>query len=206
MPFDPFAQQMNNARMKLKMGAKYDPAEYQYEKIVGKRTKTGELKLKRLKAVHRAIIGYHIRGLSNRDIAFVTGMDEITIGRVLRDPLSQQYVKELIDASESEINALLPMATDAIRRGLMSDNEKTALNAADKIYKATGRYSHEGPGKQETAEDVIARVLGIAQTQADTLREVTRTERPRALEIEFEEVPQQKVLENGNGSDDREDN
>ncbi|KKK47549.1 hypothetical protein LCGC14_3154090, partial [marine sediment metagenome] len=46
-----------------------------------------------------------------------------------------------------------------------------------------------------TAEDVIQRALGIAQGSVDSVKEITRRERPQALEIDFERVS------DGNDSD-----
>lgn len=57
---------------------------------------------------------------------------------------------------------------------------KTRLTAADRAFKATGRY--EGKVQErETAEDVIARALEVMKTQADTVREVTRDRNMRVI-------------------------
>ncbi len=93
MPYDPVKEHAENELARLLHKQQYDPAVYQFEKIIGKRTKTGELKLKRLKPLHRQMIAMHIGCFSNRDIAFQLNIDEITVSRVLRDPLSQELIK-----------------------------------------------------------------------------------------------------------------
>ncbi len=168
---------------------KYNTEDYQYEKIIGVRKSTGELKLKRLKGVHRQMIGYHLRGMSNRDIAFVTGFSEIAISRVLRDPLAQAYIQEYLAGTENELASLMPMAVDALRDGLGPKvDPRTRLQAADKYFRATGRYAG-GDASKETAEDVIKRALEIAQTNSDTVREITRAgQTARVIDGAFKQV------------------
>lgn len=166
---------------------KYNPEDYQFEKIIGKRGSTGELKLKRLKGIHRTIIGYHLRGLSNRDISFITGHTEITISRVLRDPLSQAYINTIIDGAEMELEALAPMAVSAIRDGLEADkSDATRLKAADRFFRATGRYDRK-KDDGETAEDVIARALKVMQKQANALDNLSRPD-PTARLVEVNPI------------------
>lgn len=169
----------------------YTPEQYQYEKIIGKRKADGAMKLKRLKAIHRVMIAHHLRGMSNRDIAFVTGFDEFAIGRVLRDPLSQAYIQEHLSGTEMELAALQPMAVDAVRRGLNSDDDRTALNAADKFFKATGQYA-KGETSKDTAEDVIVRALGIMESQAGAINQLAR---PNVAERMVDITPSVKQIE-----------
>ncbi len=195
MPYDAIKEEAYNKRMRARVNGKYDPVEYHQDKLLGKRSLTGELKLKRLNGAHRRIISLHARCLSNRDVAFVTGFSEISISRIIRDPLSQRYLSELISGNEEELKALMPLATDALRQGLESDNVKTAMVAADKFFRATGRYQHDENTGRETAEDVIARAFAVMEKQAGALKELARPERPRALDVSFEEV------EDGHDSD-----
>ena len=196
MPYDPVKEHEENAFLRELHRQKYDPAVYQFEKIIGRRTKTGELKLRRLKPLHRQMIAMHIGCFSNRDIAFQMNVDEITVSRVLRDPLSQEIINVYATGIDAELEALLPLGVDVVRKSLLSDNAKIALQGVDKLFRALGKFNHTGDEQErETAEDVIARALGIAQTSVDTVREITRRERPRALDVAFER------LDDGNNSD-----
>lgn len=196
MPYDPVKENEENAILRELHRKQYNPAVYQFEKIIGKRTKTGELKLKRLKPLHRQMIAMHIGCFSNRDIAFQMNIDEITVSRVLRDPLSQELIKSYAEGIDAELEALLPLGVDVLRKSLLSDSAKIALLGTDKLFRALGKFDHSHEvEKKETAEDVIARALGIAQTQADALKELARPTRPRALDVQYEEVS------DGNDSD-----
>jgi len=189
MPYDPINEHEENQLMREVMGRKYDPNQYQYEKIIGKRTKTGELKLKRLKPLHRQMLHMHLGCYSNRDIAFHLNVDEITVSRVLRDPLSQEIISVYANGIDAELEALLPLGVDVLRKSLLSDSAKIALQGADKLFRALGKFNHTGDEeKRETAEDVIQRALGIAQGSVDIVKEITRRDRPQALEIDFERV------------------
>ena len=154
---------------------KHDPATYDYEKIIGKRTPGGNHKLKRLRPVHRKIIALHLHGMTAGEIEIVTGFNQSAVYRILGDPLSQAYIQAHTAGADMELEALAPKAVDALRNGLESDDDRTALNAADKFFKATGRYGRVETAK-ETAEDVIMRMLSIAENQSGAIRELVRTD------------------------------
>ena len=159
----------------LPPSGRYTPEQYDYEKIIGRRTMGGSVKLKRLRPVHRKLIGYHLRGLTATEINYITGFAESAIYRILNDPLSQAYIHAHTAGADMELEALAPLAVGAIRNGLDSSDERTALNAADKFFKATGRYGKMETAK-ETAEDVIMRMLSIAENQSGAIRELVRTD------------------------------
>ncbi|MBW8036441.1 MAG: hypothetical protein FVQ79_12660 [Planctomycetes bacterium] len=189
MPYDPVKEHEENQLLRELHRKQYDPQVYQFEKIIGRRTKTGELKLRRLKPLHRQMIAMHIGCFSNRDIAFQMNVDEITVSRVIRDPLSQEIISVYANGIDAELEALLPLGVDVLRKSLLSDSAKIALQGADKLFRALGKFNHTGDEeKRETAEDVIQRALGIAQGSVDIVKEITRRERPQALEIDFERV------------------
>ena len=195
MPYDPVKEFEDNQMMRELHRQQYDPAVYQFEKIIGKRTKTGELKLKRLKPLHRQMIAMHIGCFSNRDIAFQMNIDEITVSRVLRDPLSQEIINVYAAGIDAELEALLPLGVDVVRKALLSNNAKLALQGVDKLFRALGKFDHSHDvDKRETAEDVIARALKIAQTSVDTVKELARDKRPTAIDVSFEDVEAKDTL------------
>ena len=197
MPYDPVKEHEENQLLRELHRKQYDPQVYQFEKIIGRRTKTGELKLRRLKPLHRQMIAMHIGCFSNRDIAFQMNVDEITVSRVLRDPLSQEIINTYAEGIDAELEALLPLGVDVLRKSLLSDSAKIALQGADKLFRALGKFNHTGDEeKRETAEDVIQRALGIAQGSVDIVKEITRRERPRALDVDFERVNDGSTTDN----------
>lgn len=204
MPYDPIKEFETNQLLREQMRAKYDPAKYQFEKVIGKRTKTGELKLKRLKPLHRQMLNMHLGCYSNRDIAFYLNVDEITVSRVLRDPLSQEIINTYAEGIDAELEALLPLGVDVVRRAMLSDDAKIALTGTDKLFRALGKFDHSHDvEKKETAEDVIQRALGIVQTQADTLHQLARRERPRAIDADFERVNDGDTSSSGEAAGER---
>lgn len=189
MPYDPVQEHIDNQLLREVMKKNYDPAVYKMEKIIGRRTRTGAMKLKKLKPLHRQMLHMHIGCYSNRDIAFHLDVDEITVSRVLNDPLSIEIINVHMQGIDAELEALLPLGVDVVRKALLSDSAKTALQGVDKLFRALGKFNHTGDEqKRETAEDVIARALGIAQTSVGIVRELTRNERPKALNVPFERV------------------
>lgn len=167
----------------------YDPEEYRFERIIGVRNKNSTVRLKRLKPVHKTVIALHIRTLSNRDIAIVTGLNESRVSQIINDPLSQEYIRAHIQGMDNELEVLASLAVDAVRTGLQSNDEKVKLIAADRFFKATGRYNKEDSGR-ETAEDVLARALAhVAQENASALREVTRGPTLRVIEGRAKALP-----------------
>ena len=189
MPYDPVQEHEGNQLLREVMKKNYNPTKYKMEKIIGRRTRTGALKLKKLKPLHRQMIHMHIGCFSNRDIAFHLDVDEITVSRVLNDPLSIEILNVHAQGIDAELEALLPLGVDVVRKALLSDSPRTALQGVDKLFRALGKFNHTGDGQErETAEDVIARALGIAQTSVSIVKELTRNERPKALNVPFERV------------------
>ena len=84
----------------------------------------------------------HIGCFSNRDIAFQLNIDEITVSRVLRDPLSQELIRVYAEGIDAELEALLPLGVDVVRKALLSDNAKIALQGTDKLFRALGKFDH----------------------------------------------------------------
>lgn len=171
----------------------HDPEQYRFEKIIGRRTPSGVFKLKKLRPKHKNVIALHLRGLSNRDVAFVTGLHEQYIGDILGDPLSHEVIQAYLSGIDHELAALAPKAVDALRSGLDSDNNSIKLQAADRFFKVTGKYA-QAESTGETAEDVLARALArVASENAASLREVTR--QPPMHQIEGRSRPAGKLAE-----------
>lgn len=151
-----------------------NPIQYEYQKVIGKRSESGELKLRKLLPRHKSIIAFHLQGWSNRDIAHQMNMDEIAVGRVLRDPLSQNLINRYMEMTDDELRALMPKTVASLRRGLEHPDIHVQMKAADKVLKTQGKYN-EKEGGRETAEDVIARALErVAETNQSLVQQVER--------------------------------
>lgn len=175
----------------------HDPERYRFEKIIGTRTSSGRKPLKRLNAKHRNVIALHLRCLSGRDISEITGFSESTISQILADPLAQEVIGSYVEGINAELEALMPLGVDAVRTGLMDDEPRVRLLAADRLFKATGRYA-AAEQRRESAEDVLARALARVALERERsgdgggLRELQRSapvealHRPRASQLVIE--------------------
>lgn len=190
MSYDPLKEAYLNEAARKAAKDLYDNNAYQLEKILGRRTKTGALKLKRLSPMHRHIIALHLKAHSNRDIAHFLDINEITVSRVLHDPLAQEYIRTFNDGIDLELSALASLGVDALRRGLQDKDAKISLKASDQLMRALGKYHHtsENQDGHETAEDVVAKALELVSKQSDHIKELSRPSRPRALDVDFTEV------------------
>ena len=146
---------------------------YQQEKEAGLRRSNGALNLKRLKPKHLRIIECHIGGLKNKEIAELTGHTPSWISLVLSDPLSQQLLEAHTQEQRSRLVGMYERSLDAVEDALDATHKSsgepahaTRLKAADMVMKLRGEYN-ENEDAEETAEDVIERMLQVLPTQVN---------------------------------------
>ena len=149
--------------------------------------------MKRLLPRHLHIISLHLQGLKGTEIVRLLEsagvyISAITVYRVLCDPLSQKVMENFYAGADREMKALELMAVDSLRSAMRSGSHRDAISAADKVFKANGRYG-TAPSSI-SAEDVIARAMDAVKAHSDLVKEVVR-ERPRLIDI----APQSKVIE-----------
>lgn len=118
--------------------------------------------LTRLSAAHRACIALHLSGSPAAEIAGRLQRPFSWVVSTLRDPLSRRVIDNVLAMADMEIAALVPLATAAVRQGLVSGNIGQKLRAADLAYKANHRYLDAGAESKSTAEDVIQQILAFA--------------------------------------------
>lgn len=149
----------------------YDPAEarsrYQQEVAAGDRLPNGAKPLKRLKARHREMVEMHLSGYRNRDIARYFGVTDITVNRILSDPLAQALIVRAGEEAEQRLQALANSAVDSVQAAMHEERDvETRLKGVDrwvKLRDAMGSRESE----RLTAEDVIQRVLAGAFSQTN---------------------------------------
>ena len=189
MAYDPLQEHKQNQAARESAKALYDSGDYQLEKLIGKRTKTGALKLKKLKPRHRHIIAMHLMGSPNRDIAFILNIDEITVSRVLHDPLAEEFIALHTRGIEKELEALAGLGVDALRTGLQDNDIKIRLRASNQLFDALDKHKkHQAGAGNDTAEDAISRALKAIEGQTDVIKELVRPDRPTAIDVAFKEV------------------
>jgi hypothetical protein len=159
----------------------YDREVYTVEKLMGVRTKTGMMPVKRLTARHRQIISLHLQGYSNNTIASLLDLSAVNVCHILQDPKVKDILEQFHQSWMQELESLGGLAVDAVRGALLSEDHNISLKAADKYFRTQKMYTNEQEATKETAEDVISRALEVMGTQADTIREVARSSRANRI-------------------------
>jgi len=103
---------------------------------------------------------YHLNGFTNREIAAVLDMHEVTIGMVLRSPAARAYCEERLGDLNTQFNGQFAKVLETFQEAFRSESIDVRIKAADMWLKSHGRYQ---PKREEekhlTVEDVIAKLL-----------------------------------------------
>lgn len=109
-----------------------------------------------------SIYALELRGFNNKQIAEALNYTPATISSIVNDSRYIEYREAHITALDAEIISMKPLAYAALRSGLVSTDENTALRASEQFFKATsfGGFSKDPPvNRSVTAEDVAAQLL-----------------------------------------------
>lgn len=130
----------------------------------GEHPGTGMKTPKHITTRARTICSLELRGFDKKQIAESMGLAYATVSRITN---SERYVaarNELLADMDNEFISMKPLALSALKGGLTSRDEQTALRASDQWFKAAGYggYSREPqPSNVATAEDVARLLLGV---------------------------------------------
>lgn len=138
-------------------------AKYEVEKMLGKRTETGALKLQKLKLKHLQLIKLQLQGLSLTQISEVTGHPISYLSTLFSDPLVKAEITKATEQLRDEFKTLRASANQAVREALQGGNAGIKLRAAKLFYEIEGDKMVDPNTGKETAEDVIKRMLQINQ-------------------------------------------
>lgn len=137
------------------------------DQMMGRIGHSGHNRLKKLTNRHLKILTLHLSGdFSNVGVARELGCSVTTVQRVLGDPLAQTLINDFQAGHLQELEALLPKAITAVRKGLSSGDVKTSLLAVDRFLKMTGQDAdqHQGP-------NISITVINARSRFVDTLKE-----------------------------------
>ena len=96
--------------------------------------------LKKLTIEHQYILALYMTGkYSQTEIARMAEVHNGTVWKVVHSKLGQELIKEWKEGLEAELDALMPLAVDAVRGALKSGDKKTKLLGVDRFVKMTGR-------------------------------------------------------------------
>lgn len=109
-----------------------------------------------------SIYTLELRGLSHKQIAEALKLAPQSIGRIISDPRYIEYRERHLSALDQEFVAMKPLAFAALKGGLTSQDENTALRASEQWFKGAnygGFSKHERPATTATAEDIARQLL-----------------------------------------------
>lgn len=159
----------------------YTPQLYQVEKALGLRLVDGTKPLTRLRPIHLKVAFLHATGAKGTEIAELLSCKLGNIYKTLRDPLIREIISRHMEDIEGEISSMAALAADVFRDGLKHDSMSVKLKALDLWMKSQGKYN-DNKGSGETAEDVIARALGIVEKAVDMVKPLPG-ERARLIDV-----------------------
>lgn len=139
-------------------------SQYEREKAQGIRRKNGARKLKKLNNRQLKIVSLHLAGESGESIATLMGCTQVTVSRILNDPLAREIISRAYEDRQNEIDALAGQAIEAVRDTLRGYNTpRTKLAAVDKFVKLKDSIGREDE-TAKTAEDVVAQIFKISDS------------------------------------------
>lgn len=125
---------------------------------------TGKSELEEIKTRWAAIYALELRGCTQAQIAEIVHMNPMSVSLITRDPRYIKYREEHIAQLDHEFVEMKPMAFAALRGGLGSTDENTALRASEQWFKAAGFggfAKNPEPTSPLTAEDIVSKLLNI---------------------------------------------
>lgn len=109
-----------------------------------------------------SIYALELRGLGIGEIAQALGLAPGSVSRITTDARYIKYREEHLSAIDAEFVQMKPLAFAALRSGLNSNDENTALRASEQWFKGAGfgGFAKDPvPQTRLTAEDVAAQLL-----------------------------------------------
>jgi hypothetical protein len=123
-----------------------------------------KIKVRPLTPNQRGVIALHLAGMSYVDISKLTGHSPPVIAYIMNHPSAQPLLQKGYAQIDKEMSSLYSPSVEAIRRGLNSDDERTALQASTIALKALGKIDADTAKNTTTAEDVVSRIIEERRT------------------------------------------
>jgi hypothetical protein len=130
------------------------------------RQSTGRAAREEISTKWAAIYALELRGLSNSEIAQTLGISPGWVTRITADERYLAYREKHLTNLDTEFVMMKPLAFAALRSGLNSADENTALRASEQWFKGAGfgGFAKDPvPQTRTTAEDVAAALLAGVQ-------------------------------------------
>ena len=144
----------------------YDQDQYAAEKRLGVRDENGKLRLQRLRPIHRTMILLYVEGKDLKTIAEEVGRSYINVWQVINDPLAQSMINRSVQDAQEQLKQLQVKAIGVINAALDSPSMEDNLKGIDRYVKMADHLGI-GEGANETAEDVVQRILANINVQVN---------------------------------------
>lgn len=106
-----------------------------------------------------AIADQFMQGTPAGEIAIAINKTSLEIMEVLQSDEVRMYMDKIHEMKKMELDALADgKALDVMREGLDAHKDETKIAAADKIWKASGKYDEQG-GTAATLAEILKRVM-----------------------------------------------
>jgi hypothetical protein len=117
--------------------------------------------LKKLTTKHKRIVQAKVSGLQREDIAKLCNCTPEYVTMLMQQPLIQSLMKEHNSYIDQDLRDLTGSAVKVVRDMMDSPDDKVALTAATTVLRANGKLEPQGDGGKVTAEDVVAQLFAI---------------------------------------------
>lgn len=131
------------------------------------------------------IYALEVRGLDKKDIAERLNLSYGAVIHATNDERYIAYREQHLQALDQDFVTMKPLAFDALRNGLRSQDENVALRASEQWFKAAnfgGFSKHEAPAQAATATDVARALLQQVNVNVTVTNIPTSTPTPSSDE------------------------
>ena len=135
--------------------------------------------LRQIRPKHLQIVQLFMKGKTRHEIAEAVGVTTMTVGNIINDPAIKAVWQNEINQTLIELDGLLPLAVDALRKTLIKGDMKQKLTAARDVFKIRGMYK-EQVARGDTAEDVMKRITEIYNNVTVNSIQINAVAEPRA--------------------------
>lgn len=150
----------------VRANTEYDQDQYAMEKELGIREASGKLRLTRLRPIHRTMILLYAEGKSIKSIAEEVDRSYINVWQIINDPLAKELISRSIQDAQEHLKQAQVKAITAVSEGLESVSFEDQMKAVDRYVKLA-EHLGIGEGANETAEDVVQRILASVNVQVN---------------------------------------